>query len=265
MSDGTIRVGAAAPRTIRRAADGDVVEPSVGRTEPRPRARREVPPPQREVPRPQVAAHPRRRAAAFVTTVTALFDGDSRALALAARRREGQARAAQRRRAAFASKPPLPDGTHTRASFPRSFVEERGRAAAERIGTDAVAGASAIPSGAGRPIGRPDAADPVQFDQWRSLGEVAAPMWSPSRRAEMVAAVLANGPAADDPAVVHMRGTITRPMMIAEAVLASGLGDDGLPAVVRLIADGLVRMRDGWSVAPERTVEPTPVEDGDGV
>lgn len=90
---------------------------------------------------------------------------------------------------------------------------------------------------------------------WSLLGDVATPR-SLVRRADLIDVVRRDGPCADAPEVVRMRAVIDRPMVIADAIVASGDGDLGFQAVVRLIADGCVRMRDGWSITREKTVEP---------
>lgn len=96
-------------------------------------------------------------------------------------------------------------------------------------------------------------------DTWLRAGDARIAR-SVIRRADQIAAALREGPSPGDPLLERVRALVDRPMTVAEAVSASQAGDRGYRAVVRLIADGVLRMRDGWAIAPEKTVEP--VADG---
>jgi hypothetical protein len=74
--------------------------------------------------------------------------------------------------------------------------------------------------------------------------------------ADLIGVVRRDGPASDHPEVVRLRAAIDRAMTIEEVVAGSEDPGTSFRAVVRLIADGHVRVVDGWSIAHEKTVEP---------
>ena len=83
------------------------------------------------------------------------------------------------------------------------------------------------------------------------------------KAADLVGVVRRDGPASGDPEVARLRAAIDRPMTIEQAV--EGANDPGVAfrAVVRLIADGHVRVTDGWGITHDRTVEPCAVVGGE--
>ena len=91
--------------------------------------------------------------------------------------------------------------------------------------------------------------------RWRHVGDAALPR-SVVRRADQIAWVRRDGPFPGDPVLERVRAFVDRPMTVAEAVAGSGAEGWGYRAVVRLIADRVLRMRNGWTIAYERTVEP---------
>ena len=98
------------------------------------------------------------------------------------------------------------------------------------------------------------------IDRWRHVGDAALPR-SVVKRADLIGWVRRDGPFPNDPVLERVRALVDRPMTVAEAVAASEAGGWGYRAVVRLIADGVLRTRDGWTIAYERTVEPVLVDD----
>ncbi len=75
------------------------------------------------------------------------------------------------------------------------------------------------------------------------------------RRGQLILRVRLDGPASDDPAVALMAATVDRPMRIGDAVAACGEAAD-FWAVVRLVADGRLRVRGGTRLDLDATVEP---------
>lgn len=102
-----------------------------------------------------------------------------------------------------------------------------------------------------------------EVDTWLPVGN-SAMVRSLVGTSDLMATALRTGPAATAPEVERMLGVVVRPMSISEAVALSGGGAESFGAVVRLVADGRLRIRDGWSISPEKTVEPVSGTTGAG-
>lgn len=78
--------------------------------------------------------------------------------------------------------------------------------------------------------------------------------------ADLLASVVREGPGARAPEIRRILAVVKHPMSIAHAIATSETGQRGFEAVVQLIADGRLRIRDGWSILPGKTIEPVPAE-----